>query len=162
MAVSSTRAQRRITADRCSVKTVAQIPTLASTRIAPASAETAQPTVWKAIAAAAAWPVGVPNSTWPGRMLRLNIALSAVAAAVGKGNQATSRNQIKEIENEIECRKNVEMEKRGSNRRAGARCSSRRSCDGSQQLDPHPRVPNYLPVTCRSRRCAGQCCQERQ
>src|SRR5271154_2567495 len=86
MAVGSTRAQLRITADRCSVKTVAKKPPLwVPVRIAPASAETAQLTAWKAIAAAAVWPDDVPNSTWPGCTLRLHIALPAVADAVGKG-----------------------------------------------------------------------------
>src|SRR5271156_6067139 len=85
MAVCSTRAQLRTTADRCSVKTVADIPTLwVPIRIAPASAETAQPTAWKAVAAATVWPHDIPNSTWPGCTPRLWAARAEVGA-VGKG-----------------------------------------------------------------------------
>ena len=64
--VYSTRALPRTTA-RCLVKAAAKttIP-WARSRIAPASAETAQPTAWKAIAAATASPDVVHNNTWPG------------------------------------------------------------------------------------------------
>ena len=75
-------------------------------RTAPASAETAQTTARKAIAAATAWPDVAPNSAWPGCTHRRNIALSAAADAVvnrpekcGPSIKETGRSELsKEIE----------------------------------------------------------------
>ena len=74
-------------AARCSVKAATTtVTSLAPIRIALASAETAQPIEWKAIAAATAWRAVARSSTWRGCMPRLNIAPSEAADAVGKKN----------------------------------------------------------------------------